>query len=313
MSKITSLSTTQQEKLNTHCQKLHDFILHSGKDLTREEVESYIEWIYSKIGKPKPIILIFDSYLAQKVAINILNNNKFRESQVESQVWSQVESQVRSQVRSQGLEFIEQSFGYGYESWWLTFTEYWKNEGIVKSDDFNSYLGLNRCGIWSIVYFEKSVFICKLPIKILKDERGRLHSVKSPSVQWRDGLDNYFIHGVGFEKDLWQKIVDRKLEPRELMKMPNTDQRFVALNHYGFERALTELAPKLIDQSKRGNKLYSIKFDAYTMKFLKYTDTVNGENRISFVKPEFDDADEAMAWKHNMTKNEYQNKLRVEA
>ena len=57
MSKITSLSTTQQEKLNTHCQKLHDFILHSGKDLTREEVESYIEWIYSKIGKPNAAVL----------------------------------------------------------------------------------------------------------------------------------------------------------------------------------------------------------------------------------------------------------------
>ena len=87
--------------------------------------------------------------------------------------------------------------------------------------------------------------------------------------------------------------------------MKETDQRFVALNYYGFEKALKELNPKLVDKSKKGNKLYKIKFGEFDMKFLIYADTVNGNSRVSFVKPDIDDADQAMAWKHNMTKKQY--------
>jgi hypothetical protein len=351
--KLEKLSVEQQQRLNKLCKDNVDFILHSGKDLTEKEVEPYIEWIYKKIGKPKPEIKIFDSFLAQRIAIDMKNKEEPRETNINSLIDSQISSQIRSQIRSQVslwvspqvllqvssrvisrvslrvglhvnsqlesqissrvLEFVERMYGLNYESYWLTLAEFWKSEGIFKNDDFDKYLNLYKCGIWSICYFENAVFICKLPIKVLKDDKSKLHSVTQAAVQWRDGLDNYFIHGVGFERELWKKVVKRELTPQELLQIKNIDQRFAALNHYGFENVLEQLNSKLIDKSQRGNELYSMKFDRHMLKFLKYIDTVNGTPRISFVKPEFDDADAAMAWKHNMTKEEYQNKLRIEA
>jgi hypothetical protein len=349
--KLEELSPEQQQRLDKLCKDNVDFILHSGKDLTREEVEPYVRWLYRKIGKSKPVIKISDSFLAQQIAINTFNK-KLREIQDWSQVWSDfrshfdsqlrlrvgglfwsqmishvesqfsshvesriilpIKSQVRSYIRSQELNFVD-SWCVFFNSSSSRVAEFLMSEGIIKDDNFDSYLKMKKCGIWSICYFKNAVFICKLPIKVLQDDRGRLHSVTQAAVQWRDGLNNHFIHGVGFERELWKKVVKRELTPQELLQIKNIDQRFAALNHYGFENVLEQLNSKLIDKSQRGNELYAIRFGRHMLKFLKYTDTVNGTPRVSFVKPEFNDADEAMAWKHNMTKEEYQNKLKVEA
>src|SRR5205807_2102757 len=160
-------------------------------------------------------------------------------------------------------------------------------------------------GIYEVMFTEKFVFVCKLPIRLLRDDRNRLHSVTNPAIEFRDGTSYHYIHGVYFDKELWDKVVQRQLTPKQLLEMKETDQRFVALNHYGFEKALKELKPKLIDKSKKGNELYKIKFGAFEVRFLLYSDTTSGESRVKFVEPKFDDADHAMASSHNMTKKQY--------
>ena len=46
-----------------------DFMLHSGKDLTINELEDGITWLYANIGLPKPLIYISESYLQQKMRL----------------------------------------------------------------------------------------------------------------------------------------------------------------------------------------------------------------------------------------------------
>ena len=64
---------------------------------------------------------------------------------------------------------------------------------------------------------------------------------------------------------------------------------------------------KLIDASSRGNELYSISIliPDKSIKILKYRDPSTVQLYISIVPFEYENADEAMAWKLHLTKKEY--------
>jgi hypothetical protein len=159
---------------------------------------------------------------------------------------------------------------------------------------------------FSLVFFELFVVVCKLPIKCLRDDHDRLHSVESAAVQWRDNYNQYFIHGVPFEEKLWKKVTQRKLTSKQLLSIQNVDQRFVAIQHYGFEKLIDNLDKRQIDISEYGNELYETKFGDNNVKFILYPDIDNPNmKRISFVHPDLKSASDAMAWKHNCTEKEY--------
>ena len=99
-------------------------------------------------------------------------------------------------------------------------------------------------------FFNSVCVICRLPVSVLKDGEGRLHSVSEASVQWGDKLDNYFIHGVSFDKELWQKITKRTLNPKEIFKLQNTAQKSITLQLYGYDKVLEDMKPKIIHEQE---------------------------------------------------------------
>ena len=244
-------------------------------------------------------------------------------NQVRDQVWSQVEDQVKNQVEDQvknqvgnqstpAIKFYEHYFG-AWNSGWLSFYDMFEKIGIVKNSDFDKYKELQRQA-FSIVMFDSFVVVCKLPKKVHTSIHG-LHSTNGPCIEWRDGINtSYFIHGVNFgdEKNLfddggglYKNVVERKLEPEQLLKIENTDQRFVAINHYGFENMIDKMNPVVLDTGKYGNQLMSVVFDNMDIRILTYPDIDGNGARVSFVDPTLDTADDAMAWKHNCTVDEY--------
>jgi hypothetical protein len=169
----------------------------------------------------------------------------------------------------------------------------------------NQHVNFLKTGVWDLIVFENVCIISKTP-KTKRDDKNRLHSLTSKAVEFRSGYGFYAIHGVVFDEKLWNKVKDRKLTPKQLLSMKNTDQRFVAMNHYGFENIIDKLDKILIDKSDYGNELYSTKFDNVELKFLIYPDIdTQTKKRISFVNPILKSASDAMAWKHNCTEEEY--------
>jgi len=164
------------------------------------------------------------------------------------------------------------------------------------------------------VMFESFVVVCKLPKKTHVSDHG-LHSTNGPCIEWRDGINtSYFIHGVDFGDDknlfddgskLYKKVIERKLTPKQLLEIENTDQRFIAINHYGFGKMINEMNPALIDTGKYGNKLMSVMINDMEVRLLTYPDIDGNGERTSFVDPSLTKADDAMAWKHNCTIDEY--------
>ena len=198
----------------------------------------------------------------------------------------------------------------------IAYLDYFDSIGILKDEQFRTFRDTLKLGIWSALFFENVAILTMTPSKVLYDDRNRLHSVTEPAIQFRDGYSICCIHGINFDEKIFYDLTQRKIPVKDILQLVNIEQRYVALEYYGFENILDELNARLIDESPRGNKLYEIDFEVrskrVTTKFLKYSCPSTERNYGSFVKPEITQADQAMAWKHNCTEEEYEV-LKLEA
>lgn len=100
------------------------------------------------------------------------------------------------------------------------------------------------------------------------------------------------------------------------ISLTNVEQRVKQMQRMGINHILKKTKAQLIDESKRGNKLYAMKdklIPNYTLKYLVYSDPSSPEKTYGcFIPSSMTKADEGMAWKFQITEEEYDN-LEVEA
>ena len=251
-----------------------------------------------------------------------------------SNVWSNVERNVvsnvrhnvwrnvRSDVESEKIEYFSFcDYGTIADFGWLAYDDFFERIGLkYKNDSYNKLKELMRSGIYDMVQLDRLCIVCSMPSIIkreITDGIGRLHCEDGVAIRWDDGYELNYLWGVYFDPKLYQKVINRKLNFRQIMELENLEQRMCALKLYDPEKLLKDTKARLLDgKTKKGNELYLIEtlFDepAY---FLKYSCPSTGRVYISGIDPDFAEgknADECMAWKHYMTLDEY-NKLSVEA
>lgn len=79
-----------------------------------------------------------------------------------------------------------------------------------------------------------------------RDTNGGLHCETGPAWAWADGTEVYALNGIRVPK--W--VVMEPSVARILSDdLPNTEQRRVAMAHYGWDRAVDELQLKVLDRS----------------------------------------------------------------
>ena len=301
---LDKLSQEQTRLMDVVRDEWINFFLYSGKDISVQEARPHVDWLYEKCGLPPPEIMVNDSPTAFLKSAYKHHVPTVRQvwgqggRQVWGQVWEQVWGQVERQVDGQVWEQVGEHSA-------LSFYNYFERIGVVNSDDFRAYRDFIKSGVWNYITFDNAILICKLPTRVLKDNNDRLHSVQEAAVQWRDHNDDYFIHGVGFDKDLWQRA--RGMDARQILQLDNIEQRFAVLEDFGAERLLSELEAKLIDSSERGNELFRIYgvIPDTPIMMLRYTDPSTRKVYVSFVPPDTTKADEGMAWKFKLMPEEY--------
>jgi hypothetical protein len=230
--------------------------------------------------------------------------------QVTSQVRNQIWDQVRNQVGSQYINFL--SRGLSWDSGWLAFFDYFGIIGIKLTDNFRKYESYIKQGFWDAILFENVVIIITPPIKVLQ-QNNRLHSNTEAAVQWLDGTENYFIEGVGFGKDIFEKIRDKKLTSDEAVNLRNVEQRTIAMRKIGYENVIRELGANIL-HTDGDYQLISVdmKDDDVPAKFVKVKCPSTGKEVLLRVDPKdtnIIDCMSAVSWTFVLNKEEYKPEI----
>jgi hypothetical protein len=178
--------------------------------------------------------------------------------QVRGQVWGQVSDQVRGQVWGQvGKEYETfAGIGLGQDSGWVSFYDFFTDIKVINNEKFNQYKEFIESGVYDTILFNNFAIGCRRPNFVGRDTQNRMHSDVRSAISWRDGFELYYLAGVHFPKELWQKVVSGKMSFKQILDIENTEQRLQAMRFN--PNALLKENPQLVHESKRGNKLYVI-------------------------------------------------------
>lgn len=159
------------------------------------------------------------------------------------------------------LKFVEQNFGVTQDIW-LSSYSFFQKIGILEDDKFSRYNSFMQKGIWSAQFFQDWCIITQLPKRISRDPQTRLHSIDGPVLEWRSRGSKitdkqYYIHGINFSEDLWDKIVTNKITIGEILKIDNMEQRQAMLSVISPKKFIDECKGILISthiQKKKGKE-----------------------------------------------------------
>ena len=93
------------------------------------------------------------------------------------------------------------------------------------------------------------------PNPVVRIEDNQFHSDQLPAIEYAT-WKGYFLDGVNFEKELWEKVLSNKMTFGEIMAIEISDQRTVALK-YNPQAILNENSI-LVHKDDRNNELYRI-------------------------------------------------------
>ncbi len=254
-------------------------------------------------------------------------------SQLDSQLYSQLDSQLDSQLRSQlGSQLYSQLEGqlgsqlgsqldslncahYTTQYWlsWYGYYDFAKYIGVKFDNKIFKRMGEILKAIPTIISLGNIFIVIENPKCRWKN--GVLHSDKFPAIRWEDKTGIYFLNGVKFEKDLWQKIVSREMNMEDVLKIEDIDQRTQAIKYAktGLREFYLSQNGKMIDEVfKLDVKGRPVKYELWKLPkgeifnrevaFVIYdcpSSIERGDRQeyASGVPTEFNKVAEAMAWK----------------
>ena len=138
--------------------------------------------------------------------------------------------------------------------------DFWLRTKVIKPfEKLEKYLGFLRSGAFYCLFFDKKAFVMSCPSRVGQDERKRLHSVIGPALAFKDGTEIYKIHGIDFEKKLWQEVVSGKMPVEKILSIENTEQRRVAYEIMDKSRMKELKDYKVLDEVKDDGYGYPMK------------------------------------------------------
>jgi len=313
--------------------KIYDLIFDYLYNQVFDQIEDNV---YDKIFKQVQnqgydILSQVKNRISEKVGNQIYDQTGYKISEQSStKAWHRLE-------RANQLQWDEYGLGFAFNSSWLLLYSFLEKIGIVQNDIFFRYLEFLKKGIWSIQCFDEWCIVTEFPKKIHRDIENRLHSLNSSAVEWKNKDKNYFIHGISFKRDLWERVVADDIDPFEILKMQNQEQRQAALTIIPLQNLLKRTKASCISSFTRSNipqrsnecvvenqklnfsnavKLFEI-YGGYfnfeeSMKMINYFCPSTGREYFDFVPPHINRASQAMAWKFDVKEEDYINNFVVE-
>ncbi|MBD2009511.1 leucine-rich repeat domain-containing protein [Microcoleus sp. FACHB-45] len=101
-----------------------------------------------------------------------------------------------------------------------------------------------HCGF--MFAFEKFCFVCDRPRHLRFDSQNRLHAEGEPAIEFADGWNSYYYHGVRLPEKYGQ-VHPNKWESQWLLSEENAELKRLLIQGIGYERIIQELSAKQID------------------------------------------------------------------
>jgi internalin A len=150
-----------------------------------------------------------------------------------------------------------------------------------------------HCG-W-IFPFEKICFACDRPRHLRFDSQNRLHAEGEPAIEFADGWNFYYYHGVRLPEQYGQ-LHPNQWQSQWLLTEDNAELRRVLIQGIGYDRICQELSAKQIDSWQEYELLQIDKADVEPICLLKMTCPSTGFVHALRVPPNLTSARKAIRW-----------------
>jgi internalin A len=150
-----------------------------------------------------------------------------------------------------------------------------------------------HCG-W-IFPFEKICFVCDRPRHLRFDSQNRLHAEGEPAIEFADGWNFYYYHGVKLPEEYGQ-LHPNQWQSQWLLAEENAEVRRVLIHGIGYDRICQELQAKQIDSWQEYALLQIDNADVEPICLLKMTCPSTGFIHALRVPPNLASAREAIGW-----------------
>ncbi|MEG4839934.1 leucine-rich repeat domain-containing protein [Microcoleus sp. B9-D4] len=149
------------------------------------------------------------------------------------------------------------------------------------------------CGL--IFPFEKICVVCDRPRHLRFDSQNRLHAEAEPAIEFADGWNFYYYHGVRLPEE-YGKVHPNQWQPQWLLTEENAEVRRVLIQGIGYDRIIQELQAKQIDSWQEYALLQIDNADVEPIYLLKMTCPSTGFIHALRVPPNLRSAREAIRW-----------------
>ena len=118
-----------------------------------------------------------------------------------------------------------------------------------------------EAGLGYRVESEDTLYLVPTPV-IRIDEQNRFHSTKEPAIRWKGGAEQYYLRGVRFDQDWWQKIVNDELDPETIFAIDNLEHRRIAYEYMDKTKMKQLKDFKVLDEQvdEKGNQMKIVSF-----------------------------------------------------
>ena len=232
---------------------------------------------------------------------------------VRNSVWNSVGDRVLTSVGNSVWNSIGDSVRdsvYGqHEASWLAFYEFFREKcGLLEQTH-------KLVGLWELAksagwaYPTKDIcFVSERHTTLCRDERGRLHNMSGPAIQYPDGWEIYAVHGVRVPENIINKPLE--ITTSRIDEQRNTEIRRVMIDIYGQSRYLQDSGAKLLATDRFGKlwkKDLSDDEPIVMVEVKNSTPEPDGSIKDYFIRvpPSMATPQEAVAWTFNLPKDEY--------
>ncbi|MEG4493440.1 leucine-rich repeat domain-containing protein [Microcoleus sp. D3_18_C4] len=150
-----------------------------------------------------------------------------------------------------------------------------------------------HCG-W-IFPFEKICAVCDRPRHLRFDRQNRLHAEAEPAIEFADGWNFYYYHGVKLPEE-YGKVHPNQWQAQWLLAEENAELRRVLIEAIGYDRICQELSAQQIDSWQEYALLQIDNADVEPICLLKMTCPSTGFIHALRVPPNLTSAREAIRW-----------------